>query len=86
MADDFGFIYNGVDLFQLDGATTRGLRKWQHDKSASTPSIMKGRRQPTNRSRFYARITSARTSFRSYANGAMALGKMRKPGDQSKLR
>ena len=42
-------------------------------------SIMKGRRRKTNRSRSYAKITSERTSFRSYANGAMARGKTQRP-------
>jgi len=42
---------------------------------------------PTDQSlEVYARITSARTLFPSYVNGAIALGKMRKPGDQSKLK
>ena len=39
------------------------------------PSIMKGRRQKTNRSKSFAKITSVRTSFRSYANGATERGK-----------
>src|ERR1700724_2261333 len=49
------------------------------------PSIMKSRRQRTNRSRSYAKITSVRTSFRFYANGLRALGKTRKHADVSKL-
>jgi hypothetical protein len=62
------------------------VRKWQHDKSASMTPIMQDRRHKTGPSKSYARITSARTSFRSCANGARAFGKMPKRGDQSKLR
>jgi len=37
-------------------------------------SIMKERRRPTDLCRSFAKITSVRTSFRSYAGGAMARG------------
>ena len=35
-------------------------------------SFMRVYRRPTDRSKFFARITSARMSFRSYADGVMA--------------
>jgi predicted ATPase len=48
--------------------------------------IHEGHRQRTNRSRSCAKIASVRTSFRIYANGPRALGKMRKHADVSKPR
>jgi hypothetical protein len=58
--------------------------QWQDGKSALMLSSMKDHRQPANRSKSYAKITSVRTSFRFYANGPRALGKTQKHADVSK--
>jgi hypothetical protein len=50
------------------------------------PSIMKGRRQRTNRSKIVCEDHVGTYVFRFYANGAMAPGKMPKLADTSKLR
>jgi hypothetical protein len=60
--------------------------QWQDGKSALMLSCMKDHRQPANRSKSYAKITSVRTSFRFYAKGPRALGKTRKHADVSKPR
>ena len=40
--------------------------------------VMRVYRRPTDRSKSFARITSARMSFRSCADGVMAYGEVRK--------
>jgi hypothetical protein len=48
---------------------------WSPGKNALTTSIIKERRRLISRCRSFAKITSARTSYRFFANGATARGK-----------
>ena len=59
---------------------------WRHGKSESTPSLTNVFRRRTNRLNFFARITSARMSFRFCANGVAVLGTVWIPAAQSKRR
>src|SRR5215472_16979314 len=59
---------------------------WRHGKSESAPSLTEVFRRRTSHLNFFAKITSAPTSFHFCADGVAVLGTVWIPAAQSKRR